>query len=434
MPLGEVLNLTSFSDAMKVRGLFEKQFDQFRTTSFLLDNFRRRAGKVKLGGRTMEIPLKTRDMASGNFIDEMEFIAEADMPGYEIATVGIKTFTSRFQISHQAHLSSKVDRAAWVGAQMAAMSSTVEASGQILSRALEGYGTAALARVMSFVAGPPIVITLHPDMTAASARTHGKKYIERGMRLSASATLTGKLAEKTFDARVIAKGGTEAAPTITVDGVLGDLFGDAVTGDFLFLGSKERTSKNRAPMGVMGYIDDGTLVPVVLGIDRTAAGNDYWRGEVNISVGGADIENEIQSQVDAVDVSVGGRTDLIRMAMGVWRRFAADLRGDRRFVTAAETGKYRGGTKFLMYSGAEGSDIPITRDRDVPTGVMEGFDFRTWYLGTLMEAQWFKHETEAGIFRWVEDQLAWQAIYAWMGELICVKPAANWISYDLNEI
>lgn len=435
MALGEILDLSAFSKAMKIRGMFDKQFRQFYVKSFLLENLRRKAGRVPLGGREMEIPLETRGMASIGAQQELEAITEPDNPGFAIAKIPIKTLTGRFQISLHAHLSSKDNRAAWVGGQVKSMSSTVEMFAMGLSRLLHGWGNGVLARVVSVAADTPVAgehtITLYGDQVTGGGGTFGTKYMIRGGRLAASATLTGLICEKNADLRI--KSVNAAANTIIVTGSLGTGALILAADDYLFLGSKDRTSKGRAPMGIYGYLDS-TKAATVLGIDRTVAGSEYFDAFRSTAVGGADLENRVQIQADNVHNALGLKTQIIMMSMGVWRKFAADLRGDRRFVTAAETGKYKGGTNMLMYDGADGEPIPIVRDRDVPTGTMWGLHWDSFYLGELHPADWLKQFDEASIFRQIPDTLGWEAIYAWIGELVCVQPAANWVDLGIDEI
>lgn len=431
MAAGEIIDLAAFTNALKVNAVFDRQFKQYLAQGFLLENLRRRTGRVRLGGRVMEVSLETRGMASIGAQQELEPISEPDQPGFRLATIPIKTLTSRFQISLQAHLSSQRDQDAWVSSKMRAMSSTVEMFGQNKSRLLHGWGAAALARVATVTADTPVVgqhtLVLEPDQGASATNTFGPKYMIKGLRLSASATLTGLAVELTFDGRV--RSVVRGTNTIIVDGTIGNL----ATGHYLFLGSKARPSKGRAPVGIMGYIDDGTILPSVLGIDRTVAGNEFWQARVVPNVGGADLENQIQIDMDEVFIENGGKTDLMLMAMGVWRRFANDLRGDRRYVSAAETGRYRGGTRMLMYSGADNADVPITRDRDVPAGTNWGFDFDCWFMGELLAAGWLQQFDERSIFRWVQDHLAWEAVYVWMGECICTCPNKNWVEFGITE-
>jgi len=431
MAAGELIDLAAFTNALKVNAVFQRQFKQYLVQGFLLENLRRRSGKVRLGGRVMEVSLETRGNASFGAQQELEPISEPDAPGFKIGTIGIKTLTSRFQISLQAHLASQRDQDAWVGAKVRAMSSTVEMFGQNMSRLLHGWGTAALARVLSVSADTPVAgqhtIVLEPDQGASAGNTFGPKYIVKGLRLSASVSLAGLVAEKTFSGRVISV--NRATDTIIVDGTVGDL----AAADYLFLGSRERTSKGRAPMGIMGWVDDGTLVPSVMGIDRTLVGNEFWKARVSRAVGGGDLEHQIQVDMDEVAIENGGRTNLMLMSLGVWRRFANDLRGDRRYVNASETGRYRGGTKMLVYGGAAGEDVPITRDRDVPTGTNWGFDFDSWFMGELLAAGWLQQFDERSIFRWIQEHLAWEAVYCWMGETVCVAPNKQWVEMGITE-
>ena len=185
-------------------------------------------------------------------------------------------------------------------------------------------------------------------------------------------------------------------------------------------------------MGIGGYVDDGTRTAAVMGIDRTVAGNEYFQGTVIASVGSGDLEDTIQRAVDQVHINIGGKTQIALMAMKVWRRFANDLKGDRRYVTAAETGKYKGGVNFLMYSG-DGEDIPILRHRDVPAGTVWGLNWDSFYWGEMLPPGWLQVFDEKSIFRWVQEFTAWQAIYAQLGELVCSAPAKNWVLRDVTE-
>ena len=435
MPTGPVVDLANFSNAMQVRGLFNTMAKQYLATGYLNDKMRRAAGKVRLGGRVMEVPLETRGMASFGGQFEHEAISDPDAPGFEFGTVAISTLTSSFQISLQAHLSSQNDRDAWVGAKIRSLQNTVEMFGMNFSRTLWGWGTGALSRVNTINADTPVAgtheLVLEPNQGASAGDTYGARFHIPGQRLVGSSTLTGTSVDKDCDLQVTRV--DLGADTIYVQGSLGAAAALAAA-DYLIVGSLANHSMNRMPVGVYGAIDDGTRMPVYLGINRTGANaRDYWKAQVSRNVGTLDLENHIQTQCDTVETSVGGMTDIILMSLGVWRRFANDLRGDREYVTAADTGRYKAGTRMILYCGANENDIAIGRDRDVPAQTMTGFDWRCWYIGELLGAGWLQQFGERSIFRQIPSTLDWYATYAWMGQPICNKPAANWISHGVAE-
>jgi hypothetical protein len=433
--LGPSVDLALMSNAMKVRGLFSTQSRQFYVSRYLLDKIRKTAGTVKLGGRVMEVPLETRGVASFGGQFEHEQVSDPDAPGYEYGTVNIATLTAAFQISLQAHLASNGEQLSFVEAKIASMSSLVEQFAMNMSRTCWGDGTGAIARVLSVAADTPVAgqhtIVLEPDQGASADFTFGPKFIIRGMRLSAATIKVGTTPDVDADLQVISV--TKTTNTIVVKGSLGAPVVLAAT-HYLFIGSKARTSMGRMPLGVFNAIDNGTIAPVYLGINRTGANaRDYWNAYVVRNVLTADLEKEIQKSTDEVHSNVGGVTDIMLMSLGVWRRFANDLRSERQFITAADTGRYRAGTKMIAYEGAGENTIAIGRDRDVPAGTITGFDWSTWFLGELLPAGWLQAFDEKGIFRQIGGTLDWEAVYAWMGQLICNKPAANWIMREVTE-
>lgn len=431
MPAGVPVNLPNFSNFMKVRGLFDDQFRQYSVEKFLLENYEKSTATTKLGGRVMEVPLETRGPASFGAQLEHEHYSEPDAPGAALATLSIATLTSSILLTLQAHLSSKDNRAAWVSAQVKTMNSANEIFGQNHSRVLHGDGSGAVARLIAGggaiqlnvpVAGQT-TLTLEPDQGATSSLTFGTKYMLRGLRLSASASKTGQVAERTADLRVVSV--NDAANQIVVDGPVGTLAAQ----DFLFYGSLSQTSKGRMPVGLFGSVSStGTY----LGINRATAGNEFWRATERTNIGSLDLEIEIQKSMDEVHRLAGGKTAIMLFSLGVWRRFAADLRVDRQFISAAETGKYKGGTKMLMYTGSD-MDAAIVRDRDVPTGTITGLDWTTHKMGTLLEAGWLQAFDEKGIWRQIPGTLDYCAILAWMGQPFCVAPIKNWIMRDVAE-
>ena len=430
---GEVVNMASFSNNMKVNDVFGKQFKQYVTSSFLLENIKTKPARVKPGGRTMEVSFQTRGNTSYGNQNELEPISPPDQIGAALGNCSVHTMTARWQISLQTLLSSKGDKLAWVDARMENMDSLIKNFAQHLSRQLHADGTACLARVKTVTADTPsagyVTYVLEPDQGANADRSFSTKYMARGMPISGSATKTGQTIERTDRPRVFSI--DRLNDTIICDGVtgVGDIVGESGAGvgdgDYLFYGPPDRPSKGRAPMGIMGYVNDGTDTPIVMGIDRTVAGNEYFQAKYFSGIGTLDLENQIQMAIDEMGIDIDGETDLMLMALKVWRRWANTMRGERRFVTAAETGKYKGGVDMLMWSG-RGKAIPITTHRDVPATTIWGLNWDSFFWAELLAPGWLQQFDEKSIFRWVQEYLVWQAVYAQMGNLLCVCPAQNW--------
>lgn len=424
---GSVIDLTSFSNSLRVTGFFDKQQKQYIIQQYLLDKFQRGGMSLKADGRTSELPVETRGTTSFGAQLEHERVSLADAPEDDLGSVINRTITSVFQLSLQVHEASKSDRSSWVKARMRGLNTVAQMFGQHLSRVLWGIGDGALAAVHASTAvqlNTPVAgthrITLEADQGANLL--YGTRFMLRGQRLvnSTAANRSGTGNHGTADLMVVAVNRT--AGTIDVRGTVGDL----ALGDILFIGGQGRSSKGRMPVGIFAAVDDGTSVATYHGIDRTAAGKDYWQAYRYNSIGSSDLETFIQRACDDVYTTGGGMTDLALMELSVWRRFAADLRGEREYI-ARDDARYKAGVSLIKFSGADQQDIAIGRSRDVPLGVIAGLDLSSFHLSELKPAGWLKEFDEASIFRWISDTLDWEAIYCFMGNLVCGQPNANWI-------
>lgn len=424
----ELVNTTAWANFMKVRPIFQTIAMVYRIKSVLLSNLESRGGRFDPGGRTMEVPFETSPNASYGNIGENEQFPEPNSPTAVIGQASMKTAAGRFRITERAVLASRGNEKSWAEAKMHNMSNLVSMFAQHQSRELWLWGTAALARVKSF---DPVskVITLYADQEAGGGQTPGVKYMLKGQRFcNHTGALTDANPDGTSDMQVT--GFSLTNNTITVQGALGDL----ANNDYLILGSKERTSMNRAMIGLMGALDDGTLLPNYLTLSR--ATNGFLNGKVSRSVGAADLDKAIQTQLDTIWVETEADIDILFTSVGVRRSYFDQHIPELRYVTAAETGKFKGNFRFLAFQSPNNRNevLPIDVERDIPAGMVFGLNLSTFYFGELAAPGWFQPHMHGGdIFIHVPEYAAWDAIFRTHREFICKAPLMNFMMQGITE-
>lgn len=424
----ETVNTTAWTNFMKVRGIFPALTQVYRTKSVLLSNIEGRGGRFDPGGRTMEIPFETDPNPSYGNIGENEQFVEPSSPTAVIGQASMKTASARFRVTERAVLSSRGNEKAWAEAKMHNMANLVAMFAQHQSRELFLWGRAAIGRVQSFVAATK-VLTLYGDQVSGGGQTPGTKYILKGQRFcNHTGALTDANPDGTGDMQVTVR--TSGSNAITVQGALGDLAND----DYLILGSRERTSMNRAMIGLMGALDDGTLLSTYLTLSRTTY--PFLNAKIERSIGAADLDKKIQTKMDDLWSETEAEVDILITTVGVRRAYFDQHVPELRYVTAAETGKFKGNFSFLAFQSPTNSNgvLPIDVERDCPAGHLFGLNLSTFYFGELAPPGWFQPHMQGGdIFIHVPEYAAWDAIYRCHREFICKAPNMNFVLTGITE-
>lgn len=416
---------------MKVRGIFPALQEVYRVRSVMLSNLESRSGRFDPGGRTMEIPFETDPNASYGNINETEPFPEPNSPTAIIGQASMKTAAARFRVTERAILSSRGNEKAWAEAKMHNMANLVKMFAQHQSRELLcQWGPAAYARVASFVPATK-VLTLFADQHASGGYTKGGSVILKGQRwTNHTGALTSTNPDGTSDMQVTVPPTSSSPNVMTVQGDLGDL----AANDYLILGSKERPSMNRAMIGLLGALDDQTLTTTYLGLSRATYG--FLNGKIERSVGAADLDKKIQTKLDDLWKETEAEIDMLVTTVGVRRSYFDQHVPTLRYVTAAETGRFKGNFTFLAFQSPTNSNqvLPIDVERDCPAGMLFGLNFSTFYFGELAAPSWFQqHMDGSDIFIHVPEYAAWDAIYRCHREFICKAPYMNFVLQGITE-
>jgi hypothetical protein len=426
--VAETITTTSLNDAMKIVWA-PRQRKQFNDTHFLYQKLRGAVGRWTLGGRAFEGSVKKRGSGSWRTLQEQEQLPRAGSPAYDLYQMSTKIAASTYRISEQSMKASKGNEKAWVDGRMDAADSTVSQFAQRLSQMFYRDGTGKVARVdtgniaITDNGNGTWTIGLDANMSSGSGNTFGLDFLQEEMHISASADTTGTLAERTFDGRIISIDTDNIR--LTLDGQIGDL----ANNDYIYIGDKARTSKNRDWMGLLGIVDNGTIVDTLQNISR--ASNNFWKASRYANVGAADLENQFQTASDDITKKGLGKIDAIITTFGVRKRMANDMKGDRRFIAAAESGDYKGGFSSVKWMDGNNRAVEIWVDKDCPAGTAFLLNWDALHLAWLQEPTWW--DAGGGVLQRVDDTLTLQAVYYAMGNLGTDQPNTLAVCLGITE-
>lgn len=181
----------------------------------------------------------------------------------------------------------------------------------------------------------------------------------------------------------------------------------------------ETSSYGNVVAGLQAVIDDDNTYG---GINRATAGNEPWHGQ-KIDAGTAQVPclSLVEEGIDLVDMNSDGATDLIITTHELWTHLMNSLIDQKRF---AGERSLNGWARALDFNG-----IPIVRDKHCPDGMMFLLDTSTLRIYQDSEGAWM--DEDGAILHRVQDYEAYEATWSRYLQLICDKPNANCLIYDL---
>lgn len=274
---------------------------------------------------------------------------------------------------------SRNDRGAWERAAASGMKRMMKNIVQQANRSAWFDGSGRLCQAKSLGAAgnaTPLTITLFGQGDAAGSiglnANAGARYIQKGMLLDSWTTNTTRTRTGMFVTSVVNSVALNGAQ-ITVDNSQGGT-GTIVANDFLTLSFPAQPDASASePMGVPGIVDDGTLVPILHNINRSAGNNTNYQANV-INVG-ASFTAKGQLQVDHLDrandlADEAGEGDPV-----IWfghhstvREYLKLVQPDRRYQTPFQ---YDPGIKESKDDGSvktslAHNDVPVVKEKHAP--------------------------------------------------------------------
>lgn len=249
----------------------------------LLKFVERVSAKTMGGGRSYVIVIKTQHGESFRAMRESEPVPDSSVGKHERLAVPTRLMASTFDVAALAEAVSKGNDNGLIDAVSEGTKDLTLAYRRNWSRSLYLMADGAVAKVESLDAAANTI-----TFSAASVTNRwATAFLRPGMRISSSANVDAGdyKAEDPLDCEI-----TDVNPatrTITVDNLTA---GDTAAAHFIFIGGPKFTSKNREWNGLLGAIDDGTLMDPYLTKSRTGAGGTLWQSTVVSSVGTQNLE------------------------------------------------------------------------------------------------------------------------------------------------
>jgi hypothetical protein len=186
-------------------------------------------------------------------------------------------------------------------------------------------------------------------------------------------------------------------------------------------------SYDQSVMGLGGIISaDNPSAGNLGGIDRTAAGNEFWHGNVFANSGVArrpelSLIEEARAEVEQYS---DGAINLILCGYNVFAILMDELVQSKRFQGTATT--LNGWATAMKFE----DQIPIVRDRHCPPDKMYLLDTSTFTLYQNNDGQWMNQD--GAILSRVLNRHAYEAAWFRFCQLVCHAPNANAVVSDLD--
>ena len=394
--LGATIDMDTFANMLKVN--YEEPFhNQIVVFSKVMDvmkgNF-----KVKQGaqGKYIESTNLFGGPEGGGWRSANANLPVPGNPTFVPGRVKLKTYLHTIQINRAAMANAMRGPAAFADWGEVTLKPAARLVAADLDRCFIGFGSGALCRIDGSPASSAIPID---SPYGLPGNTKGwLPGIRRGMRIVAASDIDGtgmRSNGKSMLVLSVTKSGNSGGGSIKVDTLLPDL----ADNDYLFRGDDQGSN---APedgtevemMGIMGHVDDGTLVPVHQNIDRTIY--DEWKAQFidgsAAPYNGDAIEDLFNRLSDDVLELGDGELSHILTTLTIVRGAYKELRTARGGFGGSDSG----GQKQRM--GAKGITIWVG-DREVeirglpkmPPGRIYG----------LQASDFERYHLKSGSFEWV---------------------------------
>jgi len=313
-------------------------------------------------------------------------------------------------------------------------------------RVMIGFGAGALARVTSVAGSPTLTIE---DAHGINGYSNPWLNFLEGDKIVFSSTLAATALRGSagaYSATVLSI--NQAAGSITIDA----LPTGTVAQDYIFQGDNAGNSAataagvSREFMGLLGLVDDGTILTTFQGITRSSY--QQWQSVVidgsaefnGTGSGGQLNEDVIQYSYDETGVRGGGKPSVLVASLSGQRSFWKALRTQRYFTNPATSGTYAGGGFKRDGKGVPmlvGDQTLIVRSaRKMPPQICFGLSPETFTRHMLDEFDW--DQTTGAIWRQVTDATGRKdAFYAYgrkWQENSCRAPRKSFVIKGLTPV
>ena len=325
-------------------------------------------------------------------------------------TISMKYVYGSFKATEQIIRSAMSSKGAFKNFQRMSMDTLTRNMKRERARMIFGSGTGLLARVNGAQSSQTVIEVDDPGGVTGSVG--GARYLRKGMILAIDSA-------------------TDVACTVTsvaADGLsftTGSLSCDDNSPIYRIstaagIANTNEWGKDNEPLGLMGIIDDGTLVGTYQSLSRTTYPQLKSRIESSVGALTADV---LYKNIDIAMQLGDGEISMLAMHPSVRRAYVAMMEGDRRY-SGANLAAPDAGTNAVKRNGElTFGGIPITWDPNCPYGTVFGIDKRDMKRYVQVDGEWA--ENDGGILR--QDTATglkdtWTAFYRLWENYHCSRP------------
>ncbi len=348
--------------------------------------------QIPYGGRERVYTAHVSRNTSPYFAAEDAAFADAGAQGHTQVRVQARKMLARVRLTSEAIADSASSEMAFKSARKDEMAGLVNDIARVEEYALTSYGRGILALADSTVTGTALTVKCPAGVTTsgiAAGSDFGNRFLRTGMWIAAFNPTTGAIRAGVTQVTAVTSSG--AGFTSSVSSPSGWTAGDylAQAANSAVTDSLD-TSFDKATMGMLGMVDDGTYLSNYFGVDRSkwTSFNSY----VKASTGALSFDL-LQQVSDVVDQKLGGRIDTILCHHSVRRVYLKLLEADRRYIGAQLTRPDGGTVAFKQLDDITMGEVPVIAIRDFPLGTMMLVDKKN--------AGFVQYVSESG--KWVDE-------------------------------
>lgn len=328
--------------------------------------------------------------------------------------VPLKFLYGRIDMTGQAMLLAKKDISAFVDAKANEMEGIVNDVTRDFNRQLHNDGTGVICQTNGAGSGATTLILNNQNVGYSVAQ-----YLQ-GAYIDIKTTRTGGTTEVSNVQVSAVTADTTTAATVTL--ATSSTWSDD---SFVFISGNQ----NNEIVGLRGAVDDGGILATYMGVDRTAAGNQYWQSnDLNNSGTPRNTTEAIFDDGFLACIRKGGKPDHAITAFQPFKTLGAALVQQKRFITDsdAKLKDLPGG-----YMGYSVNGIKVVADMDCAPGTMyllRGEDFCIYQPG---DADFIDFGSGTP---WLQtsNQDAATAALRWYVAFFCSRPNVQTVIRDLQ--
>lgn len=394
--------LTTFTSALRNKYL-PRLRSQLNDSGIISNFVKQNREDVRWEGAAVIVHLhKSRNYSGVKSTGESGPLGDAGSQGTAQLSVPIRDVKGRFGVTLELIKSTENSPGAVVPALQLEMKRLLKDIERQRNRMLFGFGQGTLA-VSSTGAASATQDTKDPGGVVGTVNPN--RYIKVGMKLAATdgTTIRGI---RTVDS--ITDGNTIVLnSTVTT-----------TTGDFFQLGVRQSStdydSHNKEPMGLLGIIDGTTYVSTIFGLNRSSAGNEYFKSGVNASTGIIS-EDLLYRLIDNQEEISGKMVDVGFCHKSFIREYWKLTQAERRYSTDAQLANPDAGVN-MKAKPVFGGVLRFEADKDAPYGVLLAAAQENLFVIYMDEGDWVNFGPDGAggesLLRPVADKTDYEGVFA----------------------